>query len=119
MAAIDRWDEWEAGVDASLADDAPALDEIYPPEVLAAIDQRVEPAQPSTGVQRRVAGGALVLGLVNGVREAVDPDDDDDAIVELLEAERGRRLEPVTVHLAWGDPAASVAIVRPWLFPIG
>ena len=55
----------------------------------------------------------MVVGLVNGVRDVLE--DEPDPIVEIDEEVRDRRLEPVTVHLAWGNPSASVAIVRRWL----
>lgn len=102
VPALERYDEWEASLEA-----------VYPPEVLAAIDARREPTAPAR-FARRTAGAALVLGLVNGVREAFDPDDGE-AEVEIDDVMRRSRHEPVSVYLAWGDPAASVAVVRPWL----
>lgn len=101
-------------MDALLAS-APALEDVYDDEVLTAIDRGLEPATEPGALQRRVASSALVLSLVNGVREAVDADDEDEDLIEIYEAEHGRRLEAVSVHLAWGDPAAGIAIVRPWL----
>ena len=41
--------------------------------------------------------------------------EDQDLLVRMAEEIRTVDQQAVTVHLAWGNPAASVAIVRPWL----
>ena len=56
----------------------------------------------------------MVVGLVNGIRDVLD--EESEPIVEIEEERAFARLEPVTVHIAWGNPAASVAVVRRWLF---
>ena len=116
MSALDRFDEWADGLDDELA-------RVYDEATLRAIDRRAgEPDVPPTGEPRPVRGwrggataGALVVGLVQGVADALD-DDESEPVVEIDEELSERRLEPVTVHIAWGNPAASVAIVRRWLF---
>ena len=104
MGALDRYDAWDA-----------SLDDLYDEETVRAIDARREPAaELNRGWRSGLASGALVVSLVNGVRDAVDPEDD---VIELEQERVDARVEPVSVYLAWGEPAASVAIVRPWLFP--
>lgn len=109
MSALDRFDDWADGLDDELA-------EIYDPATLRAIDHQA--GQPTAadavrGLRGGVTAGAMVVGLVNGVRDVLE--DEPDPIVEIAEDGTDRRLEPVTVHLAWGNPSASVAIVRRWL----
>ena len=117
MSALDRYDEWEAALDDVLQESpSPSLEDIYDPETLLAIDHQREPgAAPAGGWRGGVTAGALVVGMVSGVRDVLEPEDED-ALVEIEEAQPARRLEPVSVHLAWGNPSASIAIVRPWLF---
>ena len=110
MSAMDRWDEFEDGLDDDLA-------EVYDEATLRAIDrQGGEPAAPSVarGWRGGATAGAMVVGMVQGVRDALE-DEESEPIVEIDEDLRGTRQQAVTVHLAWGNPAASVAIVRPWL----
>ncbi len=113
MSALDRYDEWAESLDRLLGpavDDDPLVD-VYDPETLAAIDEGR--TRPHTSRWRgRAAAGAVVAGLVTGMREVFEPEGE--AVVELQESTR-RRPEAVTVHLAWGNPAASVAVVRRWL----
>lgn len=121
MAALDRYDEWEHGIDALLAEReptaAPELAELYDPVTLAGIDTQTEPAgRPASGWRGGVTAGAMVVGMVHGVRDVLDTDEDE-PVMEIEEDRRSRRLEHVSVHLAWGAPAASIAIVRPWLAP--
>lgn len=113
MSALDRYDEWADGLDDELA-------AIYDPATFAAIDgatgepaAKLRPAGPGGAWRGGVAAGAMVVGLVNGVRDVFD--DESEPIVEIEEERAAARLEPVTVHIAWGNPAASVAIVRRWL----
>ena len=122
VGALDRYDEWDvsagellATLDAGVPDVVPSLEDLYDEETVRAIDARHEPpADPNRTWRSGLASGALVVSLVNGVRDAVDPDDE---VVELEQEQVDARLAPVSVYLAWGEPAASIAIVRPWLFP--
>jgi hypothetical protein len=110
VSALGRFDQWAEDLDDELT-------AIYDPATVAAIDRRGgQPPTPATARRWRggATAGAMVVGLVSGVERALD-DDDDEAIVEIDEEIRDHRLQAVTVHLAWGDPAASVAIVRRWL----
>ncbi|MEM7286912.1 MAG: hypothetical protein AAF480_11215 [Actinomycetota bacterium] len=110
MSALDRWDDLEAGVDDDLA-------EVYDAATLRAIDRQVgEPPTPAVarGWRGGATAGAMVLGMVQGVRDALE-DEESEPVVEIDEDLREARHQAVTVHLAWGNPSASVAIVRPWL----
>ena len=117
MSALERYDEWEATLDDTHDQPAaPSLEDIYDPETLLAIDRRHEPSSTAVaGWRGGVTAGAMVVGMVQGVRDVLDTDEEE-PVVEIDEVPRSRRLEPVSVHIAWGNPAASVAIVRPWLF---
>jgi len=92
------------------------LRDVYDDATMAAIDYRSgEPhARPSGGLQGRLAGGALVVGLLHGVKDALE-DEDVDPVVEIEEERRAARMEPVTVTLVPGYPKLGVATVRRWL----
>ena len=101
---------------------------MYNEATLRAIDHRREPPRARTEPARRLGregvrtdgvlvAGALTAGLLRGVHTALDGDESDDAIVETLDEERSGPSAAVSVHLVWGEPAASVAIVRRWLLP--
>ncbi len=90
----------------------PGLDELYDPEVLAALDRPPLAPPPRAG---RSAAAALTAALLTGVASALDDTAPEPAIVEFEPDRRAARLEPVTVHLVPGAPSASVAVVRPWL----
>jgi hypothetical protein len=95
-----------------------SLDDVYDEVTLARIDRSVpSPARPVvTGWRRGTATGALVTGLVVGLRDVVEPARRD-VIVE--EVDLFGRVDPaapvVYVHVP-GAPALSRASVRPWLF---
>lgn len=92
------------------------MEEWYDPATLRAIDGvSGEPAARAGGWRGGVAAGAVAAGMMAGVRDVFGAPGDD-AVVDTEDIQPTRRLEPVSVHLAWGDPAASVALVRPWLF---
>ena len=110
MTALDRWDEFEDGLHDDLA-------EVYDSATLRAIDgQAGEPPAPAVarGWRGGATAGAMIVGMVQGVRDALE-EDESEPVVEIDEERRATRHQAVTVHLAWGNPAASVAIVRPWL----
>ncbi len=129
MGALERYDQWEAGLvdgvlerdfdGAERPTDPPPIEDIYDTDTLEAIDAAgPQPPAPRAGsgtLRGGVAAGALAAGLL-GVGSALDDIDDEEPVVELEQARRDARLEPVSVYLAWGDPAASVAVVRRWLF---
>ncbi len=91
---------------------APSLDELYDPDVLAALDRSRETTPPRAG---RSAAAALTAALLAGVASALEDCAPEPAIVEFEPDRRRARPEPVTVHLVPGVPRASVAVVRPWL----
>jgi hypothetical protein len=113
MAALDRYDEWADALDRLLgsADTDDPLVDVYDPQTLAAIDEG-ETRPHASRWRGRAAAGAVVAGLVTGIRDVFEPEGE--PVVELQESTR-RQPEAVTVHLAWGNPAASVAVVRRWL----
>ncbi|MGI9623583.1 MAG: hypothetical protein ACR2PK_12170 [Acidimicrobiales bacterium] len=131
MSALERFAEWEARLEAGdeaspapvetrgSAETALDLECLYDPQTLEAIDARTgEPRRAEAtmaGWRGGAATGAVVVGLVQGVRDALE-ENEPDPVVEIEQLRRDGTLEPVTVHLAWGDPQASVAIVRRWLF---
>ena len=93
------------------------LSDLYDPATLRAIDARGgEPRRSASvnGWRGGATAGAMVVGMVQGVHHALD-DDEAEPVVE-IERERGDAgAQAVTVHLAWGNPAAGVAVVRRWL----
>lgn len=120
MGALDRWDDWEDEVDDRLAAAEPALADLYDDATVRAIDAGAgEPVRPARRLPRAVAAAAAGVAagsFVRGVQAALADDDaepEDAGEIDFAPAER--RLEPVTVVLVPGDPAASVAIVRRWL----
>ena len=99
-----------------------ALEQVYDPAVVARIDgyPSRNPADNEGGsdrgrVRRSVAASSLTAALLRGV-DAVLDDDDDDAVVE-VERQPVPPVRAVEVHLVWGRPSRSVAVVRPWLLP--
>lgn len=131
MGALQAWDDWEVGLDDIVGPDAgpsaPPLEELYGPATLAAIERGAgEPTAAATsrgngswrGAAMAMAAGATVAGLARGLRDPAEDDSvETDEVVEPADAIADARLEPVTVVLVPGDPAASVAIVRRWLLP--
>jgi hypothetical protein len=110
VPAIERYDEWEASLDETLAD---PLAPVYDAETLEAIDGEDAGSTTTSAWRGGVVSGALLVGMVNGMREALDVGEREP---EIGQFEQSFSLhEAVTVRLAWGNPAASVAIVRPWL----
>lgn len=96
--------------------DPPRFEEIYDEETLRALDEWRPPAQrPLRGWRARAAGGALATALVTGVKDALDTDELEPEISE-LDPGQPSHLQPVTLLWVPDDPAATVAIVRPWLF---
>ncbi len=91
---------------------APNLDELYEPDVLAALDRSPGLPPPRAG---RSASAALTAALLTGIAASLEDAAPEPAIVEFEPDRRRDRLEPVTVHLVPGAPSASVALVRPWL----
>ncbi len=89
---------------------------VYEPEVLAAIDDpgRSRRREPDRGLRGRLAGAIVVAGLT-GARVALDEPGAGAGVAEVRPEPTRPVPEAVTVHLAWDDPAASVALVRPWL----
>ncbi|HEX9995038.1 MAG TPA: hypothetical protein VGB14_19090 [Acidimicrobiales bacterium] len=100
----------------------PDLSEVYDEATLAALDAWGRPpaedrrhrAAPSRPVRRGAATGALLSGLVLGVRDVFEDERDEEVVLE-EDAPGPDPGQAVVVHLVPFDPAASVAVVRPWL----
>ena len=95
------------------------LDELYDPCTLRAIDGWPSRAPRPTvgGARGTTVAGALLLAGLTGVREVVEPIR---PAVAVVRPDPGLdRADAVTVLLASGAPAASVAVVRPWLLEVG
>jgi hypothetical protein len=121
MGALERWDDWESEVGDWLAAAGRPLEELYDDGTVQAIDAGAgEPERRTRRLRGAIVGaaaGAAAAGLARGVHDALaDEDAEPEEAGEIEVAPLERRLEPVTVILVPGDPAASVAIVRRWLF---
>ncbi|CAN5222454.1 hypothetical protein BH18ACT4_BH18ACT4_00270 [soil metagenome] len=98
-----------------------ALGELYDAATVARLDRRSQPlirgpeATSESGWRRGGAAGALIAGLVLGLRDALEPSGDKPIIEELDLSELDDSKRPVVFHYVSGDPPASVVIVRPWL----
>jgi hypothetical protein len=90
------------------------LEEVYPSATLAEIDRRGRrsPDPPPSGLRRRAAAGGLVAGLLLGVREALEPEPERPAVVE-VDPRSIPDGEGISLLLVPGDPAASRVWVRP------
>jgi len=121
VGALDRWDDWEDEVDDWVTAAGRPLEELYDDGTVEAIDAGAgEPDRRAGRLRSAVVGaaaGAAAAGLARSVHDVLaDEDAEPDEAGEIEVAPVERRLEPVTVILVPGDPEASVAIVRRWLF---
>lgn len=95
----------------------PELSDVYDDATLAAIEswpnRRGEPAR---GPRAAFSGAVLAAGLV-GARVALEDEADPEPVVEVRPTRGGGPLQGVEVLFVPGDPAATVAVVRPWLLP--
>jgi hypothetical protein len=102
----------------------PDLSEVYDEATLAALDAWGRPAAERPGDARQVgpvrplrqgaAAGAVITGLVLGLRDVLEGEREDAVVLE-EDAPGPDPGQAVVVHLVPFDPAASVAVVRPWL----
>lgn len=103
---------------------APDLSEVYDEATLAVLDAwdgrgRGEPAPPAPDTRRwrrGAATGAVVTGVVLGLRDVFEGEREE-AVVREEDVPGPDPDQAVVVHLVPFDPPASVAIVRPWLLP--
>ena len=65
--------------------------------------------------RKRTVSGAMLTGIALGLREALDDEKDQPAIV-MPAPDAKRRDEPFELQLDPDHPEYTVAIVRPWLF---
>jgi hypothetical protein len=108
--------------------DMSSFEEIYDRETVEAIEswrsgRGVEPVrdgEPGRCVERvrgwrgGVTTAAVVASGLTGVRVAIE-DDEEPVVEELQHLDLVRAREAVTVLFVPGDPAGTVAFVRPWL----
>ena len=96
--------------------DPPSFEDIYDEETLRARDEAPAQRRTASGVAHRTAATALTTALLTGVKDAVDPDDSEPVIEEVDPGLGSGPPLPVTLLWVQGDPAATIAVVRPWLF---
>ena len=93
------------------------LDDLYDAPTLGRLDRAAHTVPART--QRRGRGGigatAVAAGIAFGMREILDPPEETPIIEEIDMAGLVRDDQPVTFHYVHEVPAASRAIVRPWL----
>lgn len=65
--------------------------------------------------RQATAAGVVMTAVSMGLRHAVEPKDEDAAIVREAEDELFREMRPIEVYLYWGRPKETWAVVRPWL----
>jgi hypothetical protein len=110
--------------------DAPALEELYDPDVLARIegvpapgpaggqDEAVEEAGPSVGgslPRRWGTGGAMLAAAMFGLGDVLEPDKARQHVIEFVPDALPADDQPVTYLHVPGAPRASRIVVRPWL----
>jgi len=72
------------------------------------------PAPRPSAARRKTAAGALVAAAMFGLQEALEGPREEPAVVEVGSSTPDDD-QPVAVDLDPEDPAASIAVVRPWL----
>lgn len=107
---------------ATPPDPAPALEDVYDARTLAALDAGVEPVRPDPGdevvdhprpgFRGSVASGAVLAGLMLGMREVFDPEATREPVFELAPDPGLQPVDGVTLYFVPGDPQATVAVVR-------
>ena len=83
------------------------------------LDDLVDPDVPVprpkvSPLRRKTVGGALLAAAMVGLQEAMEGPREEPAITE-VGSSGGRDDDPLAVDLDPEDPAASIAVVRPWL----
>lgn len=95
--------------------DDPAFDELYEPEVLAAIEAGPStPREPVTRVsqwRRRSALGAVLTGMALGLQEVFDPEEDRPIVIEVDDDGQTGDL-PIQLYLDPDSPSGSLCIVH-------
>ncbi|MCB1002792.1 MAG: hypothetical protein KDB35_01265 [Acidimicrobiales bacterium] len=94
-----------------------SLEELYDDATLAALERGAAGDAPRRTRDRapRSVELALVNALVTGVAEPLVRHREPEPVVEQHEDRRDGAVPAVSVFLVPGAPAASVAVVRPWL----
>lgn len=95
------------------------LEELYDADTIAAMERwqpRDAGRDPEVAAWRKHAAARAITSAIGlGLREVFEPRPVEEAVEEIDVDVYGRDL-PVVVHLVRGNPRASVALVRPWLF---
>ena len=108
---------------ATPPDAPPALEDVYDARTLAALDAGVEPDRveddgdelvdrPRPGFRGSIASGAVLAGLMLGMREVFDPDATREPVFELAPDPGLQPVDGITLYFVPGDPKATVAVVR-------
>lgn len=92
------------------------FDDLYDAETVAAIDswRAGHGVEPVRGWKGGVTAAAVVVAGLTGVRDVVE-DEVEPVIEEPRVHDADTAAEAVTVLFVPGDPAGTVAVVRPWL----
>ena len=95
------------------------LDQVYDAETLAAVDRwarprRIVPEETAGGWRRGVGGAAVLTAAMLGVREALDPTDDEPIIEEIDLHRFGDPREAVSIFFVPGAPRLTRVLCRPW-----
>ena len=72
------------------------------------------PRPKASPLRRKTVGGAMLAAAMVGLQEVLEAPKDEPAIAEVGSSDPNLD-DPVAVDLDPLDPAASVAVVRPWL----
>ena len=72
------------------------------------------PPKPASATRRRTVGGAMLAAAMFGLQEALEGPRPEPAITEVGNSDPNED-DPVAVDLDPYDPAASIAVIRPWL----
>lgn len=81
---------------------------------LADPDERPQ-VHPPGPIRRKTFGGAMLAAAMIGMQEVLEGPKDEPITIEIGSGTRGDDDDPVAVDLDPFDPAASIAVVRPWL----
>lgn len=72
------------------------------------------PRPQASPLRRKTVGGAMLAAAMIGLQEALEGPKDEPAIAEVGSSDPDDD-DPVAVDLDPLDPAASIAVIRPWL----
>lgn len=106
---------------ATPPDPPPALEDVYDARTLAALEAGTEPSwdaeesvaeRPRPGFRGSIASGAVLAGLMLGMREVFDPEAGREPVFELAPDPGLQPVDGITLYFVPGDPRATVAVIR-------